>query len=396
MSAPLDGLRIIDLTRLLPGPAATMHLADFGADVIKVEDPGDGDYLRAFPPTVMVDGHAVNPAYDALNRGKRSIRIDLKSPAGRDLLLQMAARADAVVESFRPGVLDRLGLGWDALHAANPKLVLCSISGYGQHGPLAAKAGHDLNYIALAGVLDQTRVGGRPAVPNLQLGDTLGGTLSALSTLLVALLGAQRSGIGRHVDVAMTDGLLAHHFFPHAELDAGAAPRAGDTLLTGGVPCYQVYECADGRHLAVAALEWKFWRAFCDAVGLPDLKTRHWSLGDSAGSTAAQADTARVAAHLRTQPLAHWTALLDPVDCCTTPVLTPAEALAQPQFAARVVRRQGAVTRIGPLAQMDDGGRADRPAAQPGAHTRELLRELGHPDARIDGWLAQGIVRESA
>ncbi len=222
MTAPLAGLVVLDLTRLLPGPAATMHLADLGADVIKVEDTGEGDYMRAFPPTVRnAAGTPVNPSYEAVNRGKRSIAIDLKRPEGRAVLLRLARRADALIEGFRPGVLERLGLGWETLHAENPKLVVCSLSGYGQTGPLAQRAGHDLNYIAMTGVLDQARVDGEPAIPNLQMGDLLGGTLSALSMLLAALLAAQRTGQGRYVDVAMTDGLLAHHFFPHAELDAG-------------------------------------------------------------------------------------------------------------------------------------------------------------------------------
>ncbi|MDL1860849.1 CoA transferase, partial [Betaproteobacteria bacterium PRO7] len=208
--APLAGLRILDLTRLLPGPAATMHLADFGADVIKVEDTGEGDYLRSFPPQVAnAEGARVNAIFEAVNRGKRSIRIDLKSAAGREVLLKLVDTADALIEGFRPGVMARLGLGWDVLHARNPKLVVCSLSGYGQNGPLAQAAGHDINYLATSGVLDQIRAQGKPAIPNLQLGDLLGGALSALSTLLIALLGAQRTGIGRYVDVAMADGLLA-------------------------------------------------------------------------------------------------------------------------------------------------------------------------------------------
>ena len=231
--APLAGLRILDLTRLLPGPAATMHLADFGADVVKVEDTGAGDYMRDFAPQVAnAEAVRVNPAFEATNRGKRSIAIDLKQPRGRELLLELAAGADALIESFRPGVLERLGLGWNVLHARNPRLVLCSLSGYGQTGPLAQKAGHDINYIATSGVLDQIRTEGRPAVPNLQLGDLLGGALSALASLTIALLEAQRTGTGRWVDVAMTEALLVHHFFPHAELDSGHTPRAGETLLT--------------------------------------------------------------------------------------------------------------------------------------------------------------------
>jgi crotonobetainyl-CoA:carnitine CoA-transferase CaiB-like acyl-CoA transferase len=396
MSAPLAGLRIVDLTRLLPGPAVTMHLADFGAEVIKVEDTAEGDYLRGFPPQVTAaDGAMAHPSFLALNRGKRSMRLNLKHPAARDALLRLLDASDALIESFRPGVLARLGLGWDLLHARNPRLVLCSLSGYGQHGPMAQKAGHDLNYIALAGVLDQIRAQGQPAIPNLQLGDVLGGTLSALSTLLVALLGARRTGAGTWVDVAMTDGLLAHHVFPYAELDAGRTPRAGHTLLTGAVACYRVYETADHRHLAVGALELKFWQAFCDAAGLPELKPRHWSLGEAPDSAAACDTIAQVAARIATRPLAQWESEFAAVDCCVTPVLTPSEALAHPQAAVRgLVHRDGHATWVGPLAALGTHRPAPAPAARAGAHTRAVLAELGFDDAQIDALLREGAAAD--
>jgi crotonobetainyl-CoA:carnitine CoA-transferase CaiB-like acyl-CoA transferase len=374
-----------------------MHLADFGADVIKIEDTGEGDYMRDFAPRVAnAEGVPIHPAFEATNRGKRSLAVDLKQPRGRALLLDLAATADALIESFRPGVLARLGFGWEILHARNPRLVLCSLSGYGQTGPLAQRAGHDINYIATSGVLDQIRSEGRPAVPNLQLGDLLGGALSALSALLIALLAAQRSGVGRWVDVAMTEALLVHHFFPHADLDAGTTPRAGATLLTGGAACYGVYETADGRHLAVGALEPKFWQAFCDAAGLGDLRERHLAHGEAPGSDAARETTRRVAAHLRSRTLAEWSAVFAAVDACVEPVLTPAEALVHNQAAARgVVRRRGQVTQVGPLAQMS--GHAMTPAAAPraGQHSRALLAELGVASTEIDALIAGGIVKES-
>jgi crotonobetainyl-CoA:carnitine CoA-transferase CaiB-like acyl-CoA transferase len=396
MTAPLAGLRILDLTRLLPGPAATMHLADYGADVIKVEDIGAGDYMRNFQPQVAnAQGVRVNPAFEATNRGKRSIAIDLKQPDGRELLLELVAKADALIESFRPGVLARLGLGWDALHARNPRLVLCSLSGYGQTGPWAHKAGHDINYIATSGVLDQIRTEGRPAVPNLQLGDLLGGALSSLSALLIALLEAQRTGEGRWIDVAMSEALLVHHFFPHAELDIGQQPIGGETLLTGGAACYGVYETADGRHLAVGALEPKFWDSFCDAAGLAELRTRHWAYGETPGSAAAHETIARVAEHLGRRTLAEWLRAFAEVDACVTPVLTPAEALAHEQAVARgVVRRQGDVTEVGPLAQMSGYALASRAAPRAGQHTREVLAELGLGTTAIDELVAARIVQE--
>jgi alpha-methylacyl-CoA racemase len=397
VTKPLAGIRVLDLTRLLPGPALSMHLADLGADVIKVEDTGDGDAMRGFPPLARnAEGREINAAFENVNRGKRSIRLDLKQPQGRDLLLRMAERADALLEGFRPGVMDRLGLGWDALRARNPKLVFCSLTGYGQTGPLAMKAGHDLNYCAMTGVLDQIRAHGEPAMPNLQLGDLLGGTLTTLSALLAALLAAQRTGRGSRVDAAMTDGLLAHHIFPHGDLDAGCTPVAGRTLLTGGAPCYRIYETADRRHLAVGALELKFWQAFCDAAGLPQLRDRHWALGLAPGNAESGEVTAQVEARIRARSLQQWEEIFAAVDACVTPVLTPAEALAHPHHHARgLVHRRGSVTAVGPLAAIDGHGIAEARAPRAGEHTRELLAELGLDANHIAAMLATRTAAEA-
>jgi len=385
LSRPLEGFRILDLTRLLPGPALTMHLADLGADVIKVEDTGEGDYMRGFPPlTRNAEGAEVNAAFENINRGKRSICLDLKQPQGRDLLLRLVDTADALVEGFRPGVMDRLGVGWQALHARNDRLVFCSLTGYGQTGPLAMKAGHDLNYCAMTGVLDQIRADGRPAMPNLQIGDLLGGTLTTLSALLAALLGAQRTGVGCRVDAAMTDGLLVHHIFPHADLDAGQVPVAGRTLLTGGAPCYKVYATSGGGHLAVGALELKFWQAFCDAAGLAGLREAHWALGLAPGSGASDEVTRQVASRIAEKTRAEWEAVFAEVDACVTPVLAPAEALSHPHHHARgLVHRRGGVTVVGPLAAVDGLAIAEGRAPRAGEHTRELLAQLGLDDGAI-------------
>jgi alpha-methylacyl-CoA racemase len=397
VNKPLDGFRILDLTRLLPGPALSMHLADLGADVIKVEDTGDGDYMRGFPPLVRnAEGAQINAAFENINRGKRSIRLDLKQAQGRDLLLRLVDTADALLEGFRPGVMQRLGLGWEVLRARNPKLVFCSLTGYGQTGPLASKAGHDLNYCAMTGVLDQIRADGRPAMPNLQIGDLLGGTLTALSALLAALLGAQRTGRGSRVDAAMTDGLLVHNIFPHGDLDAGQVPIAGKTLLTGGVPCYRIYQTADGQHLAVGALELKFWQAFCDTAGLPELRNQHWALGMAPGSDESDEALRKVAAKIGQKTRREWETVFADVDACVTPVLTPAEALAHPHHRARgLVHRRGTVTAVGPLAAIDDLGIAAGRAPQAGEHTRELLAELGLDENAIAATLAAGAARQA-
>ena len=398
MTAPLAGLTILDMTRLLPGPAATMHLADLGADVIKIEDTGEGDYMRGFPPTVRnAAGRPVNPAFEAVNRGKRSLAVDLKRPQGREIVLRLVRSADALVESFRPGVLARLGLDWATLQAANPRLVLCSLSGYGQSGPMSQRAGHDLNYTAVTGVLDQNRAHGEPAIPNLQIGDVLGGSLATLSALLAAVLAAQRTGEGRQVDVAMTDNLLAHHVFPHAELEAGKVPRAEQSLLTGGVACYRTYRAADGRDLAVGALEHKFWRAFCTAAGLAELIERHWAYGELPGSAQAHETIARVQQRIGERTADAWLAAFDAVDACVTLVLTPAEALAHPQARARgLVQRQGDVTEVGPLAQISGHTWRPSPAPAAGEHTRAVLSTVGYTSDAIDALIADGVVKAAA
>lgn len=336
--APLAGLRILDLTRLLPGPLATRQLAEWGAEVIKIEGPAaqgqeDGARHMGLTPEDVAAGRP-SLTFRMLNAGKSLLRLDLREAADRERLLGMAREADALIEGFRPGVMQRLGLGWETLHAANPRLVVCAISGYGQQGPWSQRAGHDINYIAMAGVLEQIGTGqGEIAVPNFQIGDLLGGSQAALSGLLAALLAAQRSGRGRFVDVSMTHEVLRHHVLAAATLATrGRVPPPGRDLLSGGVPCYGVYRTSDGRHLAVGALELKFWQTLCEAIGRPDWARRHWSLGESAGSERAMALRGELAAIFEAQSLAHWLALLDPVDCCVTPVLRLDEAQRHPLF----------------------------------------------------------------
>jgi alpha-methylacyl-CoA racemase len=335
---PLRGIRILDLTRLLPGPVATMHLADMGAEVIKIEEPGAGDYARNMGPVK----HEVSQFFMAVNRGKSFMRMDLKDPAQRDEFLRMVETADVVVESFRPGVMERLGLGWSVLKQRNPRLVMCAISGYGQTGPLAQMAGHDINYIGLAGMLEQN-VGadGTPALPNLQIGDLLGGAQTAVQGMLAALLGVRLHGRGRFVDVSMTDAVLAHNIMPLVAVNNSGRPApAGRDLLTGGVACYNVYRTSDDRFMAVGALELKFWERVCDVLGRPDLKCHHWSLGQEVGGVDAIATRAEVAALFAQRSMAEWTEVFATADCCVTPVLRTDEALLHPLFRERGMARR--------------------------------------------------------
>jgi len=375
---PLEGLRVLDLTRLLPGPLATQHLADYGAEVIKVEDTGAGDYAR----TMGAMNGDTSHFYQLVNRNKKSIRLDLKQEAGRAVLLRLIETADVMVEGFRPGVMAKLGLDYDAVAAVNPRIVYCSITGYGQTGPYALRAGHDINYIGYAGVLDQIGcAGSAPAIPNLQIGDLLGGTLNALVGVLVALTDARANGLGRHVDVSMTDAAFAHSIFPLLEVLAhGVARPRGDDLLTGGVPCYGVYETSDGRYMAVGALEQKFWFGVCDVLQRPDLKSAHLAVGEEGAR--ARAEVQRIFVQ-RSQ--ADWVELFDGVDCCVTPVLRPEEALADVQIVARgMVRDVGGHTQIAPpvrLSGFEFGEPSVAPAA--GCDSLAILTQLGLTEREI-------------
>jgi alpha-methylacyl-CoA racemase len=386
----LDDVRVLDLTRLLPGPFCTMLLADFGADVIKVEDTTGGDYMRWMPPLTGESSAMFHP----INRNKRSLAIDLKNPLGREAFLRLAESADVVVESFRPGVMDRLGLGYERLHERNPRLVLCSISGYGQDGPYRDRAGHDLNYAAIAGVL---LLGGGadgvPPMPGLQVGDLGGGALHAALAIMVALHSAARTGQGQHCDVAMLDGLISWAGVHAANLFAtGEAPVPGAGLLTGRYPCYRIYPCADG-FLAVGALEPKFWRAFVEAIGVPEVA----DLGLAEGAEAARA-VAVVEAALLGKTRAQWQDALADLDVCVEPVLDIAEAFDHPQVRSRSMRLEAGEGR--PTAQTGfpirlEGSPATYRRAAPGygEHSDEVLAEAGYGCEEVAALRAAGVVR---
>lgn len=337
--AALQGLRVLDLTRLLPGPVATLRLAELGAEVLKIEPPGAGDATRTMMQSTS-DRVAGRPSafYRLVNRGKREMRLDLKSEAGLTVLRALAREADVLIESFRPGVMDRLGVGHDALLALNPKLVYCAISGYGVQGPFSQRAGHDINYVGYAGVLDQLADrDGAPVLPNFQIADLLGGALSAVTQILAALWHVARGGNGRFIDVSMAHATYAHNVVAQVALaNDGTTPLAGGGLLNGGAPCYNLYRTLDGRWLAVGALELKFWETLCTALGRPDWAARHWSLGQAIGGPDAAALTQELAAIIAGNPLEDWVALLEPLDCCVSPVLTAAEATRHPLFAPQL------------------------------------------------------------
>jgi alpha-methylacyl-CoA racemase len=377
MSA-LVGLRVLDLSRLLPGGFCSLLLADFGADVIKVEDTGMGDYVRAD-----------EPSFHALNRGKRSVRIDLKNAAGRDAFLRLVRTTDVVLESFRPGVMDRLGVGYARLREENPRLVYCAITGFGQDGPYAQRAGHDMNYLALTGLLGLT---GEPDGPPIQaagqIADLGGGALMAAFGILAALRARERSGEGQFVDVSMTDGALSWLAMVAARyLADGRLPRRGEDQLAGGLICYRPYRCADGW-VTLGALEPKFWRAWCEGVGREDLADRQF---EAVGSDTHRAVEAVFAERTRAQ----WRAFNDEHDCCLEPVLGLDEALESELFRAReMVVEVDDARLLGTPVKLSrtpaDPARAGGPAI--GADTDPVLAEAGYGAEEIGALRDAGAV----
>ena len=377
---------MLDLTRLLPGAMATLHLADMGADVIKIEDTAAGDYSRTMGR--VRDG--MSDSFRLLNRNKRAMRLDLKQARGREAFLKLAERADVVVEGFRPGVVAKLGVGYEAVSAVNVRIVYCSISGYGQDGPYAQRAGHDINYTGYAGVGDQIGTAGAPVVPNFQIADLLGGALVPAMGILAALLDARSSGRGRYVDVSMTDAALAHAVFPLLGLlERGKAPARGTGMLDGGLPCYNVYRTQDGRFMAVGALERKFWATLCDILGCPDLGEKHLVYGADAEPVKARLEKIFAS---RTQR--EWTELFAGADCCVSPVLRIDEALANEQLRARrMVIDAGGVTQLAlPLKMSEFRFGIERGAPAAGEHTDQILREAGYGDAEIAALRNEGVI----
>ncbi|HJV87549.1 MAG TPA: CaiB/BaiF CoA-transferase family protein [Noviherbaspirillum sp.] len=327
MMRPLEGVRVLDFSTLLPGPLATLVLAEAGAEVIKIERPGRGDEMRSYMPKFGDD--SVN--FAMLNRGKRSIAIDLKEKGVVDKLRGLIESADIVVEQFRPGVMDRLGLGYEALSAINPKIIYCAITGYGQTGPRASVAAHDLNYVAESGMLGLSAgADGAPVLPPALIADIAGGTYPAVVNILLALRQRDRTGKGCKLDIAMADNLFTFLYWAIGNgLAAGEWPTPGGDLVTGGTPRYQIYRTKDNKFLAAAPLEDKFWANFIDAVGAPQ------ELLDDSQSPATV--KARIQDIIGARTAEHWDAAFEGKDVCCAIVATMQEAMANPHFRERGV-----------------------------------------------------------
>ena len=386
---PLASVKVLDLSRLLPGPLASLVLADLGATVDKIEDAAGGDYLRVMPPTIG----DTSSIFLALNRNKRSAVLDLKKPKAKEALLRLVRSYDVLLEQFRPGVLERLGLSHERLLAENPRLVVCALTGYGQDGPLAQRAGHDLNYLARAGVLGQQGPeGGAPTVPGFQLADVSGG-LYAVVGIMGALMERARTGKGQIVDVAMIETAMPFAIagfgltFGHA---AKQALARGAEALTGGIAPYQTYATKDGRAMSLAALEPKFWSAFASGVG------HEISMSDLVpGPHQAELKT-KLAGIFAGRTQAEWIAFASERDCCLEPVLSPEEARDDAHLAARGMFFEldspwGKIPQLRtPLTPRE---RTHAPPPKQGEHTEAVLRDAGLDEAEIAALRADGAIR---
>lgn len=381
----LRGVRVLDLSRLLPGPFASLVLADLGAEVDKIEDTDAGDYLRHMPPLVG-DTSAM---FLALNRGKRSACLDLKKPEAREAFLKLVEKYDVVLEQFRPKVLDRLGLSHATLLERNPRLVICALTGYGQSGPLAMRAGHDIDYLARAGILGfQGPEGAPPQPPGFQLADVSGG-LWAVIGILAALAERTRTDQGKVVDVSMTETSMPFGIVSLASMFANQTLHRGAEPLTGGIAAYGTYATKDGKYVALGALEPKFWLAFAGGVGLE---------ADMSGIVPGDHQPSlkkKVAGIFASKTRAEWEEFSRAHDCCLEPVLAPEELAADPHLSSRGVFFD-LESPWGTLKQLKlptcDAGAA-RPPPKKGEHTDAILKEAGYDDAAIARLRASGAAK---
>lgn len=388
----LSGIRVLDLSLQLPGPYCTMMMADYGADVVKIDEP---------EPRVRNPFSAEEPGTGAveryLNRGKKSLTLNLKSDEGKGIFRVLAASADVVVEGFRPGVVKRLGVDYETLSAGNPRIVYCSISGYGQYGPMRDVAGHDINYISYAGVLGACgRKDGPPTLPPVQIGDLFGGAMMALSGILMALLERERTGKGRVIDVSMADGSLSMLALVAPSVLAGEmVPERGNMVLTGMFPCYEAYRCADGEYVSVGPLEAWFWKGFVEELGRADLADGQYALGEEGERV--KSELSKV---FSGKTRDEWVRAFEGKDVCLSPVLSVSEALSHPNTIARKMVLPvesplgGTERQLGMPIKIDGVPEAPRRAPFLGEHDDEILAGLGYTASLIADLRAKGVIRK--
>ncbi len=390
MTAYLQGLRVLDFSRLLPGPFASLMLAEMGAEVIKVEDTGVGDPARMAPP--LIEGRGA--LYESLNVGKKNLSIDLKHPKSREVIWRLVKHYDVVLEGFRPGTMAGFGLSYEDLREVNPEIIYCSLTGYGQQGAFATRAGHDLNFQALVGLVEMTGVrNGAPAMPGTQMSD-LAGSYAAVLSILAAVFRRMRTGEGEHLDVSMCDGQIALMPIQLAEVMAqNQRPARGETLLSGRYLCYNLYETKDQRYMSLAALEPKFFQTLCELLKRPDLMEHQYDR--IAENTVAYQE---LQAQFRSRTQKEWVEILADVDTCCEPVLNLADVPEHPHFKSHKLFEDVAVgdsklTRARAVPALQQHGASLSPAAFLGEHTREILMESGYTETDIAALCDDGVVR---
>ncbi|MBS7623584.1 CoA transferase [Candidatus Bathyarchaeota archaeon] len=390
MSGPLDGVRILDLTRLNPGGYSTMLLADMGAEVLKVEQPGVGDYMRYTPP--MIGGQSA--MFLTLNRNKRSLTLNLKSEKGKAILRRLLESYDVLVESFRPGVMERLGLDYQTLKEEHPRLIYCSITGYGQDGPYRGQAGHDINYLALSGVLSLTgKRDGPPIVPGITVAD-IAGSMFAVIGILISIISREKTGRGQYIDVSMFDGVVSWLTIQAARYFAEGRPPERETWPAGGEAFYDVFQTKDGGYVAVGAAEQKFWRNLCQGVGAPELA--EWKVAVGQRSPIAHA---RLTEIFKTKTRGEWVSLLAGRDACLTPVKTLDEVFSDPHVLDRGLVFEMECLGSGPVKQLsfpiklsDTRPETGTPPPMLGQHTEAVLNRLGYGPEQIEQLRREGVI----
>lgn len=392
MKYPLDGVKVLDLTRLLPGAFCTMFLADFGAEVLKVEDTIQGDYMRFIPP--YVDNEGVQ--FMALNRNKKSMKLNLKKNEGKEILKKLVKQYDVLIEGFRPGVMERLGVGYETLKKENPELIYCAITGYGQNGPYKDKAGHDNNYISLAGILDLSgKSGGEASLLPVQVADLGGGALMAAIGVLTAIIGREKSGTGSFIDISMQDGALSWMSAVVAKYLADKElPLRGELYLNGALLAYDVYPAKDGRFMSLGALEPKFWETFCKAINRMDILPEFMAAGERKKQLH---DELRAIFQSKTQ--SEWVEFFKGMEVCCEPVKTMPEVLEDAHLKERnmfidVPSPSGVPVKEvnNPIKFSNIPDIIKKPSPRFGEHTQEVLKALGYNEEQVRAFENEGVI----
>lgn len=387
----LNGIRVLDLSRLLPGPYATMLLADMEAEVIKIEEPGTGDYMRHFMPRV----NGISVFFLAVNRNKKSVTLNLKKERGKEIFMSLVREADVIFEGFRPGVMDGLGLGYEHVRRVNPGIIYCSLTGYGQNGSYRERAGHDINYLSVSGALGITGVrDAQPVVPGIQVADLTGGMFSVIG-ILAALSRKQREGQGTYLDMSMTDGVFSLMSIHLANMMAAGTPaRRGDMMLSGALTCYNVYRTRDNGYMALGALEAKFWKNFCSGLNREDLVAGHLS-------RAVEDDPVyrEVRDIFLSRTTSEWKKYAEQVDCCLTPVEN-----AENVISGAYARERGMFINVpspggksmkqvrNPLVFSDSDKREVLPPPALGEHNTEIFGTLGLNEEELSELKQEGVI----